>query len=143
MASVSRSALVPYSAEQMYQLVNDIDCYPEFVPWCVNSTSELLSEKQKQATLYFARGAIKTHFTTRNDLYSGERIDMKLVDGPFKHLHGDWKFIDIEDHGSRVQLELEFELSNRMLKVALEAFFNQICDRLVSSFVERANEVYL
>ena len=142
MASVSRSALVPFSAHQMYQLVNDIDKYPEFVPWCVNSTSELLAEKQKQATLYFARGALKTHFTTRNELYPDERIDMQLFDGPFKHLHGDWKFMDIDDHGSRVQLDLEFELSNKVLKIALEAFFNQICDRLVSSFVERANQIY-
>ncbi|MEM8843721.1 MAG: type II toxin-antitoxin system RatA family toxin [Pseudomonadota bacterium] len=142
MGSVSRSALVPYSAKQMFKLVNDIDCYPEFVPWCVKSTSELLSEKQKQATLHFARGAIKTSFTTQNELEDGERIDMQLIDGPFKHLHGDWKFIEIEGHGSRVQLDLEFELSNRMLKLALEAFFNQICDRLVNSFVERADQIY-
>lgn len=142
MGSISRSALVPYTAAQMYELVNDIDRYPEFVPWCSRSTSALVAEDQKQATLYFARGKIKTSFTTKNTLQCGKCIGMQLVDGPFKHLHGDWKFTDIEDHGSRVQLELEFELSNRLLKMALESFFNQICERLVNAFVQRANQIY-
>jgi ribosome-associated toxin RatA of RatAB toxin-antitoxin module len=140
--TINRSALVPYTAAQMYDLVNDIDRYPEFVPWCVNSTSELLAEDKKQATLYFARGKIKTSFTTRNILTAGQCIEMQLVDGPFKYLHGDWNFIDIEDHGSRVQLELEFELSNRLLRAALESFFNQICERLVNAFVKRASQIY-
>ncbi|MEM7304349.1 MAG: type II toxin-antitoxin system RatA family toxin [Pseudomonadota bacterium] len=142
MGNISRSTLVPYSASQMFDLVNDIDRYPEFVPWCEKSTSRLIGEDQKQATLYFARGKIRTSFTTKNNLQAGECIELQLVDGPFKHLHGEWKFIDIEDHGSRVQLELEFELSNRLLKIALESFFNQICERLVNAFVKRANQIY-
>ena len=142
MGTISRSALVPYTAAQMYDLVNDIDRYPEFVPWCNDSISALIADDQKQATLYFARGKIKTSFTTKNTLLSGQCIQMQLVDGPFKHLHGDWRFIDIEDHGSRVQLDLEFELSNRLLKIALESFFNQICERLVNAFVQRASQIY-
>lgn len=142
MSSVSRCAIVPFSAEQMYTLVNDIKDYPNFVPWCSRSTEQGLSATQKQATLYFARGAIKTSFTTKNTLTVNEAIQLELVDGPFKYLHGDWKFTDIDDNGSRVQLDLEFELSNRMLKIALESFFKQVCDRLVNSFVKRANEVY-
>ena len=142
MGNISRSALVPYTAAQMYDLVNDIDRYPEFVPWCNDSTSALLADDQKQATLFFARGKIKTSFTTKNTLARGKCIEMELVDGPFKHLRGDWKFTDIEDHGSRVQLELEFELSNRLLRLTLESFFNQICERLVNAFVQRANDMY-
>jgi ribosome-associated toxin RatA of RatAB toxin-antitoxin module len=67
---------------------------------------------------------------------------MTLIDGPFKQLQGEWRFTEIEELGSRVELSLEFELSNPMLKLALESFFNQICDRLVSSFVERAEQIY-
>lgn len=143
MSVVSRSALVPYSASQMYALVNDIESYPEFVPWCSRSTSDQLSPTQKQASLFFSRGAIKTSFTTKNTLNPEQEIKLELVDGPFSELQGDWKFVDIDGSGSRVQLDLEFEISNRILKMALESFFNQICDRLVSSFVQRANDVYI
>lgn len=102
----------------------------------------MLSSTEKQASLHFARGAIKTSFTTKNTLTPDQGINIALVEGPFKHLNGDWKFIDIDDNGSRVQLDLEFEISSRMLKMALESFFSQVCDRLVKSFVQRANEVY-
>jgi len=142
MPSMSRSALVPYTAEQMYRVVNDTQDYPSFVPWCNQSEFKILSDCEKQATLHFARGAIKTSFTTRNTLSEGESIAMELVDGPFKQLHGVWRFTEIEDLGSRVELSLEFELSNPVLKLALESFFNQICDRLVSSFVGRAEQIY-
>ncbi len=126
----------------MYALVNNIEDYPEFVPWCSNSVSQQISDTQKKATLYFARGAIKTSFTTKNSLTPDKAIQLELIDGPFKQLQGDWQFIDIDENGSRVQLDVEFELSNRMMKIALESFFSQVCDRLVNSFVQRANEVY-
>ncbi len=142
MLNVSRNALVPYSAAQMYALVNDIESYPEFVPWCSKSTSREISVSEKEAALFFSRGVIKTSFTTCNTLSPGRRIELQLVDGPFSQLQGVWQFIDIDEQGSRVQLDLNFELSSRMLKMALESFFNQICDRLVTSFVKRANEVY-
>ncbi|MDW3095122.1 MAG: type II toxin-antitoxin system RatA family toxin [Gammaproteobacteria bacterium] len=142
MSSVSRSAIVPFSATQMYALVNDIESYPNFVPWCSKSSSKKISENEKQAALYFSRGAIKTSFTTRNTLSPDESIELHLVDGPFSQLHGSWKFVDIDGDGSHVKLDLEFEISNRMLKIALETFFSQICDRLVTSFVQRANDVY-
>ena len=106
----------------MYELVNAIEDYPEFVPWCSSSASEQESAEQKTATLNFTRGALKTSFTTKNLLTPNERVDMQLVDGPFRHLHGVWKFTDINDSGCRVELELDFELSNRVLKLALEAF---------------------
>jgi len=141
-SNVSRSALVPYSAAQMYALVNDIESYPKFVPWCSKSTFKDVSESEKEAALFFSRGAIKTSFTTRNKLSPNQRIELQLVDGPFRQLQGMWQFVDIDDEGSRVQLDLEFELSSRMLKIALESFFSQICDRLVTSFVRRANDVY-
>jgi ribosome-associated toxin RatA of RatAB toxin-antitoxin module len=141
-SNVSRNALVPYSAAQMYALVNDIESYPEFVPWCSKSTSKEISVTEKEAALFFSRGAIKTSFTTRNTLSPDQRIELLLVDGPFSELHGTWQFTNIDSDGSRVQLDLDFELSSRMLKIALESFFSQICDRLVTSFVQRASDVY-
>ena len=142
MPKVTRNAIVPYSAAQMYELVNAVEDYPAFVPWCSASTSDQISEEQKTATLFFTRGALKTSFTTKNTLTPNECVDMQLVDGPFRHLHGVWKFTNIDDAGCRVELELDFELSNRVLKLALEAFFNQISDRLVNAFVKRAEQVY-
>ena len=142
MSKVSRNALVPFSAQQMYELVNNTEQYPEFVPWCSNSEEKIFSDNKKQATLYFSRGAIKTSFTTKNDLVLNEKIILHLVDGPFSELQGEWRFIDIGEAGSKVELDVEFELSNRMLKLALESFFTQVCDRLVNAFVQRANQIY-
>ncbi len=142
MSKVSRNALVPFSAQQMFELVNNTEQYPEFVPWCSNSEEKIFSENKKQATLYFSRGAIKTSFTTENDLVANKKIVLHLVDGPFSELQGEWRFIDIGETGSKVELDVEFELSNRMLKLALESFFTQVCDRLVNAFVQRANQIY-
>jgi len=142
MPSLNRSALVPYSAAQMYALVNQVEHYPEFVPWCVSSDSTMLAEDQQRASLNFSKGAIRTAFTTLNTLTTATRVEMQLVDGPFKRLQGCWRFQDIGDTGSSVSLELQFELSNRMLKFALEGLFKQITERLVMAFVERAAVVY-
>ena len=142
MPSVSRSAIVPFSAMQMYDLVNGIDDYPAFVPWCSDSYSEQQSTHQKRATLFFKRGAIKTSFTTSNTLTENKQIDMQLLDGPFRHLHGVWIFSDIDDSGSKVELELDYELSNSVIKLALEPLFNQIANRLVNAFVNRAEQIY-
>ncbi len=142
MPFVTRSAIVPYSAAKMYELVNEVESYPEFIPWCCASSDEQKSELDKRATLVFARGVLKTSFTTKNTLTPNKRIEMQLVDGPFRHLRGVWEFSNIGNSGSRVKLELDYELSNRVFKMALEAFFNQIANRLVTAFVRRAEEVY-
>lgn len=142
MAKVSRNALVPYTAAQMYAIVNAVEQYPQFVPWCVSSTEKEVTINEKKAMLKFARGALKTSFTTKNILSQNERIEMQLVEGPFKQLEGVWLFTDIDQAGSKVELDLDFEISNRIIRVALEAFFSQICDRMVTAFVQRAQEVY-
>lgn len=142
MAKVSRNALVPYTAAQMYEIVNAVDQYPQFVPWCVSSTERNVTENEKKAMLKFARGALKTSFTTKNILSVNERIEMHLIEGPFKQLEGVWIFTNIDNAGSKVELDLDFEISNRIIRAALEAFFSQICDRMVTAFVQRAQEIY-
>lgn len=142
MAKVSRNAIVPYTAAQMYAIVNAVEQYPQFVPWCVFSSEKEVAINEKKAMLKFARGALKTSFTTKNILSLNERIEMQLVEGPFKQLEGAWLFADIDQAGSKVELDLDFEISNRIIRAALEAFFSQICDRMVTAFVQRAQEVY-
>ena len=119
MAKVSRNALVPYTAAQMYEIVNAIEQYPQFVPWCVASTEKEITMIEKKATLKFARRALKTSFTTKNILSENERIEMQLVEGPFKRLEGVWLFADIDSAGSKVELDLEFEISNRIIRACL------------------------
>lgn len=142
MSTVNRSALVPYSAQQMFDLVNDTASYPQFVPYCCKADVHRNTAHEQQATLFFAKGAIKTSFTTSNRLVFGKRIEVTLVNGPFKKLNGVWEFIAIGDSSCRVQLHMEFELSNPLLKATLGKLFDQICDRLVTTFVQRAGSVY-
>lgn len=141
-SSVERSALVPYSAKQMYDLVNDTACYPQFVPYCTQAVVHYSCENAQEATLHFAKGAIKTSFTTRNRLIPERQIEVHLVRGPFKRLTGIWEFIALDEHACRVQLNLEFELSNPLFRATLGKLFNQIADRLVTTFVQRASKIY-
>ena len=142
MSVVSQSALVPYSAAQMYQLVNDVQSYPEFLPWCVDCEIHHKTDEEQKASLKFAKGALKVSFTTVNQLTANERIEMHLVEGPFHHLKGIWEFVPIAEDASKVTLLMEFELANPILKATLGPLFNQISDRLVSDFVKRAEQVY-
>lgn len=138
MRRVTRSALVPYSADAMFALVDDIPAYPEFLPWCRAAQEHSRSERQVEASLELARGGISKWFTTRNHLTPGERIDIELVDGPFRKLEGHWSFVPLGDAGCRINLEMEFEFSSRMLDMMIGPVFEQICNSLLDAFVERA-----
>lgn len=142
MSSVERSALVPYSARQMFELVNDTARYPEFVPYCVKAVVHHATEFEQEATLYFAKGAIRSSFTTRNRLLPVQQIEVHLVKGPFKRLSGTWDFKALGKDACRVNLCLDFELSNPLLKATLGKLFDQISDRLVATFVQRASKIY-
>ncbi len=142
MTHVQRSALLPYSAAQMYQLVNDIDSYPEFVPWCVNTEIHKEEELEKHATMYFARKAIKTSVTTKNALVKDKSISMNLVSGPFKQLAGDWNFKSIDENACKVELDLKFDFSNKLYEITLGPVFNQVANKLVSAFSARAKQLY-
>jgi len=142
MTHVQRSALLPYSVVQMYQLVNDIDAYPDFIPWCVKCDVAKESEHEKQATMHFASSGIKASVTTRNELVKNEKITMHLVAGPFKHLTGSWRFHAIDDNACRVELDMEFSFSIRFYEITLGPIFHQLANKLVSLFSQRAEEVY-
>jgi ribosome-associated toxin RatA of RatAB toxin-antitoxin module len=142
MQVVERSALVTYSAAQMFALVNDVERYPEFLPWCVAAQVQDVSATERAATLRVARGVLKAEFTTRNLLTLGKRIQMCLTHGPFRDLNGEWRFDDIGEAGSKVQFRLEFEFKNRLTAAAFNAVFESLCGSIVDAFAMRARKVY-
>jgi ribosome-associated toxin RatA of RatAB toxin-antitoxin module len=139
---IERSALVTYTAAQMFALVNDIARYPEFLPWCIGARVEDETELQRLASVRIARGPLRTEFTTRNMLTKDTQILMTLVDGPFRALTGEWRFDAIGERGSRVSFRVEFEFKNRLTAAALGAAFESLCGSIVDAFVARAQKTY-
>lgn len=142
MPVVNRSALVPYSAAQMYALVDDIEHYPAFLPWCRSAREWSRSEEEVRASLEMQRGPLHRTFTTQNRLQRNKMIEMRLVEGPFRHLEGFWRFGEITENSSRVVLDLEYEFSSRLLQVAIGPVFGQIANTLVDAFCERARVLH-
>lgn len=142
MPVVKRSVVVPYRQHQMFELVNDVDSYPEFVPACVDSHVTPVDENEVEATLKFARGGIHKSFTTRNRLTPYERIDIELINGPFHHLEGFWYFDAVDENQCKIELDLEFEFAGRWLSMAFGPVFHQVANKLVDVFCKRAEVVY-
>lgn len=142
MRKVDRSAIVPYSAERMFALVDDIEAYPDFLPWCRAARIESRDESLVRASLELSRGGVHKWFTTENRREPGRAIDIRLVEGPFRFLEGRWRFQPLGEEGSRVSVEMEFEFSSRMLDMMIGPVFHQICNSLLDAFVARARELY-
>ncbi len=143
MSVIQRSALVHYSAAEMYRLVNDVAAYPEFLPWCRSAKVISETEDEMVASVEIARGLLNQTFTTRNRLVKDRRIELQLVDGPFKKLHGVWRFEPLKtDNACKVTLDLEFEFDSAMIAIAAKPIFTQIANSLVDAFVKRAVQVY-
>lgn len=142
MAKVNRSALMPFSAQQMYDVVNGVDLYPEFLPWCASSRIINQSEDTMEASILMKKGKLNHSFTTRNTLIPGEIIQVNLVNGPFKYLTGNWSFIPLSDKGSKIELNLEFEFSNSIVGFLIGPVFTQIANTLVDAFCQRAHQIY-
>lgn len=139
---ITRSALVTHSALDMYRLVHDVRAYPDFLSWCAGA--EVLEESAglQVASLQVLVGGVSRSFTTRNRLERGERLVMALVDGPFQRLAGEWRFEQLGKEGSKISLELDFEVSSRLMAGAFSQGFSKIADRLVRDFSQRADAVY-
>ncbi|RYU68094.1 ubiquinone-binding protein [Aliivibrio finisterrensis] len=143
MPQVSRSALVPFSAKQMYDLVNDVASYPQFLPGCSGSKIIEQSEHAMVASVDVAKAGIKKTFTTKNTLVDSEVIGMNLVDGPFKSLTGGWHFIALDETACKVELKLDFEFSNALVAMAFGKVFQELTNNMVNSFTQRAKQVYV
>lgn len=142
MTAINRSALVPYTPAQMYELVNDIEAYPKFLPWCQDARVLSADHDEIRACLNLAKGSIQKSFTTCNRLQKDKMIEMRLLEGPFKHLEGLWRFDPVGEAGCRVSLALEFEFASKLVGFAMGPMFNQIASTLVDSFVHRAEQVF-
>ena len=142
MRTVGRSALVPYSASEMFALVDDVDSYPAFLPWCKSAKELCRTDTSVEATLELQKGAVSKSFTTRNTLREFAAIDIELVGGPFRLLSGGWRFRDLGDAGCKVSLELEFQFDSRIADMILGAFFEETCNSLVHAFTRRAESVF-
>jgi len=139
MQTIRRSALVEHSTARMFDLVNDVAAYPRRFDWC--SAAELIESDTDRlvARLDLGLGALSTWFTTENTLDRPHSIDMNLVDGPFRKLHGRWEFHALDECASKVTLTLEFDPSNRLLGPAIALGFQGLADRMVDDFVRVAD----
>jgi len=142
MANISRSALVMYSCEQMYKLVDDIELYPQFIPNCADSKRVQTSEHTVEGSLLISSVGISKWFTTKNELTPNKEIKMQLVNGPFKHLTGVWKFIELDQFACKVELEIDFEFSSKLIEIAFGGVFNNLVANMVSAFTQRAKHIY-
>ena len=142
MPVINRSALVPYTPAEMFSLVNDIESYSQFLPWCKSSRVLSRNDDEVRASLELARGGFEKAFTTCNRLQKNKMIEMRLVEGPFRHLDGFWRFEPLGEHACKVSLDMDFEFSNKLVGLAMGPIFNQIANTLVDSFCKRAIDVY-
>ena len=139
MKHIARSAIVEHTAAQMYALVDDIESYPRFLPWCREARVEQIGGK-KRATLVAGLGGIKQSFTTQNENQPARSIDMCLVEGPFKHFAAAWRFTPLAEHACQVEFSLRYQFASRPLAKLLEPLFDQIADTMVDAFTRRADE---
>ena len=142
MPIINKSALVPYTALEMYTLVDDIVAYPEFLPWCGASEVIERNEDEVKASILLSRSGLNKSFTTLNRLQSGKMIEMRLVEGPFRHLQGFWRFESLNESASKIMFDIEFEFSNKLLAMTVGPVFSQITNTIVDAFTKRAVEVY-
>jgi ribosome-associated toxin RatA of RatAB toxin-antitoxin module len=142
MALIDRSALLPYSPAQVYELVNDIECYPQFMDGCVGA--EILRREPDliEARLDLARGGLSQSFTTINRLVPNEAIFLRLREGPFEQFEGAWHFQALGDAACKVSLKLQFTFSNSVLGAAAARLFDGVTNSLVDAVVRRARQVY-
>jgi ribosome-associated toxin RatA of RatAB toxin-antitoxin module len=142
MQRVSKSVLVPYSAAAMFELVDRIELYPQFLPWCSGARVLETRVDGKTARIDIDYHGVRAHFTTDNVNRAGEAIVVTLRDGPFRHLHGEWRFKPLADDGCKVEFELAYEFATHVLEKAVGPVFDHIANTFIDAFVHRAEAVY-
>jgi ribosome-associated toxin RatA of RatAB toxin-antitoxin module len=142
MNTLKRSALVSYSTRQMFELVDNIQDYPRFLPWCHHSEVVSRTETEVVAELEVVWKGIHKSFSTRNRLYPYEKVEITLVHGPLQHLEGLWQFQPLDDHASKVLLDLEFDFAGGFFDRLFQPVFQHIANTLVDAFCKRAVELY-
>ena len=142
MHKIERSALVKHSSLDMFNLVNDVSSYPDFLKWCRSSNVLVQNDNEMDAELEIAWKVLHKVFTTHNDLIAGESIKITLVSGPFKSMIGEWEFKKLRENACKISMDIEFEFKSSVSNLVFSAIFSQICDSLMGSFIKRADEIY-
>ena len=143
MLSVRKSVLVPYGAEPMFDLVDRVEFYPEFLPWCGGASILATRDGGKTARLDIDFHGVRTHFTTDNANTPPALIVVTLTDGPFRHLHGEWRFRALAEEACKVEFELAYEFTTHILEKVVGPVFSHIANTFVDAFVRRAETVYV
>lgn len=139
---IHRSALLPYSAQALFDMVNDVASYPQFLPWCSASEVLVQTPTQMRASMTVGKAGLSQRFVTSNTLIPGQRIEMKLEEGPFRQLQGIWEFKALTDQACKISLDLTFDYAGPLVKVTLGPLFNHAANTLVDAFCERAKQLY-
>ncbi len=142
MLNISKSVITPYTPAQMYALVSDVANYKNYLPWCPSSEVLKTEDNKIVARVDISYLKVKAHFTTENINTQNERIDMNLVDGPFKHLQGHWKFIPLGENGRKIEFKLDYKFSNIIIEKVIGTVFELVIKSIVDSFVKKAHEIY-
>ncbi len=142
MALVEKTVLLPYSAAQMYKLVDDVQDYPKFLPWCGGTEVALLQDGRMRATVHINYHQLKQSFTTENTRVEAERIDMRLVEGPFRLLEGSWQFSALTPTACKIAFRLNYEFSSKLLEKLVGPVFHMIASTFVEAFIKQAEKVY-
>lgn len=142
MTIISKSALVSYSPEDMFKLIDNIEEYSEFLPWCGKATEISRDENTVEASLLISHSGLNKEFTTKNKNTAFNKIEMHLLNGPFKNLDGVWLFEPLGESACKVSLNLEFEFSSKIISISLGPVFSKIANNLVDAFIKRADTVY-
>lgn len=142
MSVVQKTVLVGYSAQQMFDLVDAVEEYPRFLPWCSGTTVLHRDAEITRATVRVNYHGAKPSFTTENEKAAPERITMRLVEGPFRVLDGEWRFTPLGEQGCRVDFRLHYEFSSRLLEKLVGPVFHYIANTMVDAFVKRAESLY-
>lgn len=142
MPRVEKSALVPFSAQAMFDLVADVDDYVNFLPWCSDSHLDSKDDERICGTIEVSRAGIKQAFSTCNRLFPPSKMEIELKDGPFSQLSGAWEFQPLRDDACKVVLILDFSFSGKLINAAFGKVFHQIANNMVEAFCKRAKEVY-
>ncbi|GAB4182408.1 MAG: type II toxin-antitoxin system RatA family toxin [Rhodocyclaceae bacterium] len=143
MAAVNKLVLIEHPAERMFDLVDRVEDYPLFLPWCISTRLIQRTEAITSATLHVSYRGIRTQFSTENDKEPPRYMRIRLVDGPFHHLLGSWSFTPLGETACKIEFSLSWAFSNKMLERALGPVFGHIANTLMDSFVERANRLHL
>lgn len=142
MAEIEKTAIVEYSAEQMFILVDTVEQYPEFLPWCGGTSVESQDERITHATIKINYHHVKHSFTTQNTRNPPELIEMTLLDGPFEHLDGHWRFIPLSENACKIEFRLHYTFSHKLLEKFVGPVFYIIANSFVESFIKRAEAIY-